>query len=215
MLISHRKQFIYTKTAKTASTSVECYFEPYCMPEGDWVFQHARDEYVSETGIIGYRGRQGGETEWFNHMSAAAIRDKTGSSTWNDYFKFAVIRNPFDKLVSGYFFSTRHGNRPQNPVTGFREWLRGGGEIIDRHTYTIDGKICLDYFIRYESLLNGIQYVCDRLDLPFEPDRLPDLKRGFRNHGTPVAEFYDNESRAIVAEKYAFELDFFGYQCPA
>ena len=36
MLISHRKQFIYTKTYKTAGTSVEVYFEPYCMQEGEW-----------------------------------------------------------------------------------------------------------------------------------------------------------------------------------
>lgn len=35
MLISHRKRFIFTKTAKTAGTSVESYFEQYCMPEGE------------------------------------------------------------------------------------------------------------------------------------------------------------------------------------
>ena len=54
MLISHRKQFIYTKTAKTAGTSVESYFEKYCMPEGKWQFSHGHRR------LLGYpkaRGR--------------------------------------------------------------------------------------------------------------------------------------------------------------
>ena len=55
MLISHRKRFIYTKTVKTAGTSVESYFEPYCMREGEWSFSHSRAEYVSEAGIVGIR----------------------------------------------------------------------------------------------------------------------------------------------------------------
>ena len=57
MLVSHRYKFIFTKTVKTAGTSIESYFEKYCMPEGEWKESHNREEYVSETGIIGYRGR--------------------------------------------------------------------------------------------------------------------------------------------------------------
>ncbi len=56
MLVSYRKKFIYTKTAKPAGTSVESFFEQYCMPEGEWEFTHASEEYVSKEGIIGYRG---------------------------------------------------------------------------------------------------------------------------------------------------------------
>lgn len=214
MLISHRKQFIYTKTAKTASTSVESYFEQYCMPEGEWSFQHARDEYVSETGIIGYRGSAGGESRWFNHMSAADIRDKIGAEAWNAYFKFTVIRDPFDKLVSGYFFSIRGIDHPPEPVAGFRDWVKNGGDVIDRHTYTIEGELCMDYYIRYEALTDGIRHVCNALQLPYEPERLPVLKGGFREQAIPLSAFYDPETRAIVEQKYAFELAHFGYQCP-
>jgi hypothetical protein len=56
MLIGHRKKFIYTKTAKTAGTSIESYFENFCMPENTWKFSNPREEYVSKEGIIGYRG---------------------------------------------------------------------------------------------------------------------------------------------------------------
>jgi len=58
MLVSHKEEIHYTKTLKTAGTSVEVYFEPYCMPEGEWSFGHARAEYVSQAGIIGLSHRQ-------------------------------------------------------------------------------------------------------------------------------------------------------------
>ena len=89
MLISHRKKFIYTKTVKTAGSSIESYFEQYCMPNGDWEFTAGREEpYINETGIIGYRGNKPSNKEWYNHMPAAMIKDKIGNSTWDNYFKF-------------------------------------------------------------------------------------------------------------------------------
>jgi hypothetical protein len=214
MLISHRRAFIYTKTAKTASTSVESYFEPWCMPEGEWQFEHARDEYESEAGVIGYRGPDKPGKTWFNHMPASRIRELVGDATWYDYFKFAVIRDPFDKLVSGYYFSHRHAGLPADPVTGFRRWIAGGGEIMDRHTYTIGGELCMDYFIRYESLSDGVAEVCRRLKLPFTADDLPRLKSGFRNREIPLADFYDDQTAAMVEDRYAFELECFGYSRP-
>ncbi len=214
MLVSHRKQFIYTKTAKTASTSVESYFEPWCMPEGAWEFHHGREEYVSETGIIGYRGPQAAGKRWFHHMPAAAIRAGIGEERWERYFKFAVIRNPFDKLVSGYFFACRPSGGAEELVSGFRQWVMEGGEIMDRHTYTIGGELCLDFFIRYERLTEDLAVVCDRLEIPFRPEQLPVLKAGFRRREVALPAFYDDRTRRIVERKYAFELDRFDYRFP-
>lgn len=92
MLISHRKKFIYTKTVKTAGTSVESYFEQYCMPEGEWEFSHAREQYVREAGVIGYRGGDSAGKQWFNHMPAVDIRDKTGNQIWDSYSACRSIR---------------------------------------------------------------------------------------------------------------------------
>lgn len=239
MLISHKNQFIYTKTEKTAGTSVESYFEKFCMPEGDWEFSHAREEYVSEDGIIGYRGSDARGRKWVNHMSALEIRNKIGNSIWNSYFKFCVIRNPFDKLISGFFFveeQKRQRSFSQNlksrakkimgkgapidciqgedSITRFRSWLRNGGSIIDRDRYLIKGDICVDYFIRYEELENGIQHVCNVLNIPFEPERIPRLKSGLRNGEIPLRDFYDDQTIAIVMRLYEFEIDKFGYSVP-
>ena len=53
MLISHRHRFIYTKTIKTAGTSVEIYFEEACIPPGSDIERgHGIPETVTEAGVI-------------------------------------------------------------------------------------------------------------------------------------------------------------------
>ena len=87
--------------------------------------------------------------------------------------------------------------------------------MFDRNKYLIDGEICIDYFIRYEDLENGIKHVCDKLEVDFESENIPRLKSGIRNKQLSVNEFYDSETVDIVSELYAFELDYFGYAAPA
>ena len=216
MLVSHRKQFIYTKTHKTAGTSVEVYFEKYCMPEGEWKFsQVAQQEFVSPTGIIGMRGPVTTGATWYNHMPAAAIREQVGQDTWERYFKFCVIRDPFDKLVSGFFFSHRDSDwRVHDPVPVFREWVQAERFVIDRDKYTIDDELCLDHYIRFERLKQGILEVCRAVDLPYQPGRLPRLKGGFRNTALPLSAFYDADTVDVVRKCFGFELETFGYSPP-
>jgi Sulfotransferase family len=241
MLVSHRKNFIYTKTVKTAGTSVESYFERYCMPESEWEFTHHRKEYVGEDGVIGFRGEPPKGTIWRNHMPADEIRRLVGDDIWDRYFKFCVVRNPYDKLISGYYFFMyrenlkmkdaprklkdrfkgfidrfkHNGNRTcGNDVDGFRRWLKKRGGIMDRDKYMIDDRVCVDFFILYEELLSGIKHVCERLEIPYEPERIPKLKSGIRNNDLPVSEYYDTESIKIVKELYSFELEKFGYEMP-
>ena len=122
MLVSHRYKFIYTKTRKTAGSSVESYFEPFCMGEGEWTERHFREEYVSAAGIIGFRGKPAnmGAARWWNHMPARLIRERLGEDTWRSYFKFCVIRNPFEKAISAFYHDKRNdrSGRPRQTGTG-------------------------------------------------------------------------------------------------
>ena len=239
MLVSHRKKFIFTKTMKTAGTSVESVFERYCMPEGTWEQAHYAPERISPDGIIGHRGHGWEKANWWNHMPAELIRNRVGEEIWNEYFKFTVIRNPFDKLVSGFNMQWVHyaqvrqqgylqkfkaiakrvvgralpielvnGN---NEIERFRSWIRAGGVVSDRETYMIDGKVCLDHFIRYENLENGVREVLLRLDVDPSGCVIPKFKSNFRKSRTPIVEYYDAETEAIVRRLYAWELNFFNY----
>lgn len=225
MLVSHRKRFIYTKTAKTGGTSVEVYFEPYCMPEGVWEFSDSREVYVGPAGIIGYRGEGGQGALWRNHMSAVHIRRQLGEDVWQQYFKFCVVRNPFDKLVSAFHFFNHNGQSgPGKPVADmalngklkdrFREWLSTAQRYYDGNKYLIDGRICVDYFIRYEDLMGGMRHVCQTLDIPFQPEQMRRLKGGYRPADVALGDYYDNEAINLVSQLYRFELEHFGYAPP-
>ena len=65
MLKSHRYRFIYAKTLKNAGTSFESFFEEMCMPDGEWTESHARNEYESSSGVIGYRGGDSNDDDIF------------------------------------------------------------------------------------------------------------------------------------------------------
>jgi hypothetical protein len=218
VLVSHSRRFIYTKTRKTAGTSVEAYFEPYCTAEKHWTLREGRDMAVSKAGIIGFRGTHVPPgTPWYNHMPAAEVRSLLGSETWASYFKFCVVRNPFERLVSAFYFEQRPADRTAAHADAFRAWLSDGGgdRWLDRSAYTIDGDLCVDDVIRYERLAEGMERICARLGVPWEPARLPTLKSGFRPLEVPLAAYYDAEAIERVARLHAFELEHFGYAPPA
>ena len=234
MLLIHRKNFISTKTAKTAGTSVESYYEPYCMGDGDWVSAHERDETISEAGIVGYRGTDPSGKTYYNHMPAAEIRGLVGPEIWESYFKFTIIRNPFSKLVSGWYHWHRSGVNVKETVKAvlrdpgcfmpfryhirdipeFRSWLLKGGQILDQDKYLIDGEVAVDYFIRQEALTEGISHVNDVLGITDRKPDLPRFKTGIRKQEIPIREFYDNETEDLVREQYAWEIKTFGYGVP-
>lgn len=119
MLISHRKNFIFLKTVKTAGTSIESYYEKWCMPPNLWVKTHGRDEYISDSGIIGKRAAKPYNAIWYNHMPAAKIKEYIKEDIWNNYFKFTIVRNPFDKMVSGFYMFSKYNTSKQNTLWSF------------------------------------------------------------------------------------------------
>jgi hypothetical protein len=210
------------------------------MPEGEWKESHSREEYVSEAGIIGYRGQSTSKKKWYNHMSAKMIRDQIGSEIWDNYFKFTVVRNPYDKLISGFYFHRKYNKQKyskmqrlvaytrsilnfggaidriqkKKEIELFRSWIKNGGEILDKNKFMIDGEVCVDYFIRFEHLHEDMKHVCDRLSIPFEPSNIPEFKKGVRKHIIPIKDFYDEATIKIVQEKYAWDINKFGYKIP-
>jgi Sulfotransferase family len=229
MLISHRYRFIYTKTVKTAGTSVESFFERFCMPEGEWTQSHARDVYESPSGVIGFRGpgKPQDDAKWWNHMSASSIQKQIGLEVWNNYFKFCVVRNPFDKCISAFCHRGKNHSIGKQSILSrilnqglsseqlrFIDYLQKRAPI-DRNKYLIDNEFCLDDVIRYESLETDLERICQRIGLPFDKAYLPAFKAGIRNSEATIESLYTKRAIALVKEKYAFELQYFGYEFPS
>jgi hypothetical protein len=220
MLVSHTHRFVFTKTRKTAGTSVEIYFEPYCVDPAAYEGpRHFTAQMVSRFGIVGFRGADPRGCDWFNHMPAARIRDQLGEAAWNAYFKFCTVRNPFDKVVSMFWMDIEPAERRRLARADFAEVRRafGGfaaeraGMALDRATYSIGQSVAVDHVIRHEALLDGLEEACRRTGVPFEPERLGRYKGDARVRPEPFGEYYDAASRAAVLKTYAFEFEVFGY----
>lgn len=104
MIISHRHKFIYLKARKVAGTSVEVALAQHCG-DGDVVppigaFNPKWDEYEYDHPGKIWRG-------YSRHSPLISVRRHVGRTLWNSYFKFAVVRNPWDLVVSQYHWATR------------------------------------------------------------------------------------------------------------
>ncbi len=229
MLISHRYKFIFTKTAKTAGTSVESYFERFCMGDAEWNQQHEREMYESEHGVIGFRGKIKGERpKWYHHMPARRIKEQVGDDIWNSYFKFSIVRNPWDKAVSAYshfgknyickshiglFSKILHPNW-SHEQRRFLSYLRHGNLPKDRNKYLINGNLCVDYVLHFEELHEGVKAVCEKVGIPWDESRLPKYKANIRKKSIKPEQLYTKPACRFIKSFYADEIQRFGYEYP-
>lgn len=222
MLLSHSRKFIYLKTRKTAGTSVEIFFEPWCLPDtGQHAEKHAIAETVSDAGIVGSRMEAGAPVHrFYNHMPASEVRSAVGREIFDAYFKFCVVRNPFDKIVSAFWWRQSRRNPHWEALAAanfgdvriaFSQFVRTARLPIDKDIYAIDGAIVVDEFIRYESLEADLTRICARLGIDSSNRTLGVYKGGVRLRSEPYRDYYDPESAGIVRDVYAWDIQQLGY----
>ena len=212
MIASHTHRFIFLKTRKTAGTSVEIALSKVCGPDDVITEISPEDEALRKA--AGGRAPQNFESpplprKAYNHMGAKATRDLLGEQAWADYFTFAIERNPWDAVVSLYFW--KYKDRPELPdfETYVNEiWIEQLSN--NRRLYRIGGRMALDRVLRYENLDAELADVWEQLDLPGEPD-LPRAKGNARPSGH-YRELYTDVSRDRVATVFADTIEAFGYE---
>ena len=106
VIASHQHRFIFLKTRKTAGTSVEIALSKVCGPDDIITEISPEDEALRRE--AGGRPPQNFQSpplprKAYNHMGAKAVRELVGEQTFDDYFTFAIERNPWDAVVSLYF----------------------------------------------------------------------------------------------------------------
>jgi len=212
VIASHQHRFIFLKTRKTAGTSVEIALSKVCGPDDIITEISPEDEALRKA--AGGRGPQNFQSppqprKAYNHMGAKATRDLVGAQVFDDYFTFAIERNPWDAVVSLYFW--KYKDRPELPdfETYVQEiWIEQLAN--NRRLYRIRGRMALDRVLRYENLDAELREVWAHLDLPGTPD-LPRAKGNARPAGH-YRELYTPASRERVATVFADTIEAFGYE---
>jgi hypothetical protein len=143
------------------------------------------------------------------------------------YFKFAVVRNPWDRLVSAYHFLQK-GGMYQGDAEWAREHLAGYdtfGKFIDgwltrksiytrvhfvpQADYLCDrsGRVEVDYVGRFEEFAASYSEICRRLEVS---DRaLSHANKSER--AKDYRAYYTNKQAERVAKLYARDIEQFGY----
>ncbi len=211
MIASHARSFIFLKTRKTAGTSVEIALSKVCGP-GD-VITRISPEDEELRARAGGRGPQNFESpplprQAFNHMSARLARDVVGVQAWRAYYTFAIERNPWDAVVSLYYW--KYKDLPELPDFDHyvaQEWIEQLAN--NRRMYRIRGKLAVDRVLRYERLADELDEVWAHLGLPGAPD-LPRAKANARPAGD-YRDLYTDASRERVGIVFADAIEAFDY----
>lgn len=134
---------------------------------------------------------------------------------WSDCRKLCVVRNPWEKTVSDFFWRTKAIRRPPDFSTYVRALAAGeslNGIIpLEFHDnwplYTIDGKIIADHVIRYDRLEGDLSAALGSLGLPWD-GWLPRAKGGYRKKKeASYRSFYTNETKELIYNLYRSEID--------
>lgn len=223
MILSHDWRFIHLKTRKTAGTSIELSLSALCGPldiitptwsEEEASLRLGRPPQNYIRGRIG-KSRPDGlprpdrARDYYNHMPAAQVREYIGPRLWKRYRKIGFVRNPWDREVSRYFWRTR-GTLERSP-DGFRKFVMSEPVDDDWSVISIDGALILDFVGRYESLEEDFTKLLTELGYK-KAVPLARAKMGFRSaEERDYRQFYDDETRELVARMHAPLIGAFDY----
>ena len=153
------------------------------------------------------------------HFTAVEIQEVIGADIFQNYFKFAFVRNPFDKVVSEYHWYLKYG-----PKISFKEWVMGLpiriklnksihileiGHNLPQYDFLFDkeGNLMVDFVGKFENLKRDFKKVQRKI----ECSKNLVHAEGTKAQRAHYKEYYDEESKNLVAELYCKDIDTFGY----
>ena len=212
MRISHKKKFIFFSNPKTGSESLREMLTPY-----------------SDVLDVPFK-KVNGENPYYSHISPVEVREIFSQKgfDFDEYTKIVCVRNPFNRLVSLY--EMIYKKWPVKPP--FYWWLKhtevsgkgGGGKNHERWrrygTYSLKnyisdntGNILVDKIIRLESFETEIPILFQELNIDLT-NEFKLVKKNVRKRTKPVSDYYSEASKQLVLDRYAWEIEKFGYEFP-
>ena len=206
MIVSHSRRFIFAAVPKTGTHAVRQALREQ-LGEGD----------VEQVGLFVDKRFPWEELAAIRHghLSLRQVRPYLGEAAFDGYFKFAFVRNPFDRFVSYCAFMLRGGDdfqrRPREVMRHFLFEEPPQQHILFQSQASLlldeDGQTLLtDAVGQVEAMQGSYDAICARIGIPSRPlDRVNGSRRGDYRH------YYDQALIDGVAARYAQDLALFGY----
>tara|TARA_B100001769_G_C22081256_1_gene582652 strand:+ start:617 stop:1276 length:660 start_codon:yes stop_codon:yes gene_type:complete len=218
MIISNKNRFIFVHVPKNAGQSITNALLPYSL-------SNSQNATSSLLGIKNYIKINTKLKKHFNfnlyshnfsdHASANIIRASIGAR-YDDYFKFAFVRNPWSWVYSNYTYAiknNRHHRHQFIKKSGFSfsdyvEWL-----CLDKKKRTLQREfiydkntLLVDFVGRFENLKEDFQYVCEKLSIN------ESLSHQNQSANSSYREHYSNETRLLIEKYYRLDIETFEYE---
>lgn len=89
-----------------------------------------------------------------------------------EYFKFKIVRNPYDRAVSSYFYYLESTYPNESSFTEFIHFLKTQDlKTCNLHWRLQTKEIHLDKIVKIENFKEGMQQINDLLGTNFEPEQ--------------------------------------------
>ena len=205
MIVSARHKFIFVAIPKTGTHAVRRALREHMGPED-----------LEQVGLFVKRQFPIPELAQLQHghLSLQQVQPYFKPDDWASFFKFAFVRNPFDRFISYCAFMTREqGQFERDPQRVMRNII---GRAPWNHvlfqpqfTFVTDelGELATDYIGRVEEMQKSYDEICARIGIPTAP-----LERVNPSKRLDYRQYYDQELIDWVAKLYARDLEMFGYE---
>ena len=215
MLLSHRYRFLFVHIAKTGGTSVRAALNPLRWRDPMYYLAFPCHRLSHLTGH-----RLG--LKFPRHARVVAAKEMLPEEYFEELFKFAFVRNPWDLQVSSYHHIRRERPHLMAGIDNFTDFLRWKLDPERPYQYHIDtsiqlqsdylvdlhGNPVMDFIGRYERLAEDFGKVCERIgatNLKLSHRRkASDRKSDYRS-------YYTAESAEWVARHFARDIEMLGY----
>jgi|19_taG_2_1085344.scaffolds.fasta_scaffold00733_9 hypothetical protein len=187
-MIIHKHKFVFIHIPKCAGTSIENFFiDSLNLKRKDHVYWDDN------------------KNQWAQHFTIRELPELEG------YFKFAFVRNPWDRVVSACMYRQSDINDfllndYVKDIDGKKDPAR---HQMSQYDFLVDknGKLKVDFVGRFENLQTDFDFVCDKLGI--SKHQLPHSNKTRHKH---YSEYYSGDTKKMVAKRYARDIEYFGYE---
>jgi hypothetical protein len=216
MIFSERYNFLYIAVPKTSTTFTSKVISKLC--------EHANDKTLMVSNVKNKNCHN-----YYKHTEYSKL-DIDFAKKFD--FKFAFIRNPYDIVVSWcFYYLQKKGDKKELQkiikfygnkfLSGsFKDFVKYAPDFIFRSQLDFIERedISLNFVGRYENLKQDLGYCFNKIfknqnnyyDYVNEVDL--DSTTYNKTKHKHYTEYYDDETKEIVAKKYAKDLEYFGYE---